>query len=245
MGLHDNPNIYFDSKVFERGPASKKNIAILCEPRSLIPNAYEYVKKCANAYGAIFTHDSELLALDNAYYLNWSSAWLQTNSKKTKGISLCTSYKDWCSLHRARLALADYFKDSEKVDVFYGDWNNPKIAVVEPRDYLERYKFSIVIENDIDEYWYTEKILNCFSNKVIPIYVGAPRIGDIFNADGIIQVHNWKLIPEIIRTLDIDTEYAKRQQSIDDNYERVKPYTQFWEDRFMADYSWLIERLQK
>lgn len=248
VGLAQQPNnkhldIYIDSYVSDCRTVNKKNIAILCEPRSLIPNAYEYVKQRSHLFGAIFTHDSELLALNNAYYLNWSSAWLKTDKEKRRGISLCTSYKNWCPLHKARLELADYFNRSDKVDVFYGAWNDPRVPVVEPRDYLERYKFTIAIENDIDKYWYTEKLLNCFSNKVVPIYVGAPMIGDIFNIDGVIQVHDWKLIPEIVRTLDIDAEYDKRQQAIDDNYERVKPYMDFWEDRFIRDYEYKLEEL--
>lgn len=234
---------YSDTKVFDCNCKTGRNIALLLEPKSMISDAYKFVAENPRYFEYIFTHDSELLELPQSRLLLWGDVWIDTDSKKTKGISICTSYKNWCSLHNARLELARYFENGDIVDVFFGDWNNPKIPNINPKDYLEEYKFSIVIENDIDEYWYTEKILNCFATKTIPIYVGATRIGDVFNIDGIIQVDNWKVIPEMVKTLNIDAEYEKRLSAIEDNYNRVKPYKVNWKQRFFNDYGDILEEL--
>ena len=221
--------------------APDKNIAMLLEPRSMIGEYYDYVEKHYNYFDYIFTHDSKLLQLPNARFLNWGDVWSTSDSVKDRGISLIASWKNWCPLHDARIELAKFFLGKPEVDV-YGSFLC-KDAWVNTEQAHEHYKFAIVIENDIDEYWYTEKILNCFSNRVVPIYVGATRIGDIFNADGIIQVHNWRMIPEIVRTLDIDTEYTKRQQAIEDNFNRVKAYSVNWKHRFFGDYERMLEDL--
>lgn len=234
-------DVYYDQAVSDY-QAGQKAIAVLLEPRSMVGDAYEYCLEHPGQFKYIFTHDSELLKLTNARYLNWSSVWATTDSTKDRDISLVSSWKDWCPLHHARIELAKYFEDKQKVDV-YGSYRN-KDAWVSTEQAHEHYKFAIVIENDIDEYWYTEKLLNCFSNKVVPIYVGATRIGDIFNADGIIQVSDWRLIPEIVRTLDVDNEYAKRKQAIEDNFGRVVPYTIPWNYRFMNDYESILVRYQ-
>ena len=236
-------NCYSDMYVFDCNKPGK-NIAMLFEPRSMIEKSYEYVYAHSDYFKHIFTHDSKLLSLPQAKMLNWGDVWLTTDSVKDKSISLVTSPKDWCPLHHARLELYRYFKEHGKVDVFYGDWNNPDIQNIQPQDYLERYKFSIVIENDIDEFWYTEKILNCFSNKVVPIYVGATRISELFNADGIIQVADWHSIPWIIDSLDIDAEYENRKEAINDNFFRVEPYKTPWKERFFAQYEKMLEELQ-
>ena len=218
-----------------------EGIAFLFEPRSMIGDAYAYVEKYPDNFDLIFTHDSKILQNDNAYFFNWANVWYTSDSPKTKGISLVSSWKDWCPLHKARLSLAKLFDMSKKVDV-YGTWNeygNPELKVP-VKDYLENYKFSIVIENDIDDLWFTEKILNCFSTKTVPIYVGARNIGDIFNADGIIQVNDWMEIPEIVNNLDLDS-YGSYLPYINDNFERVKEYTIPWDERFFKAYTDVIE----
>jgi hypothetical protein len=51
---------------------------------------------------------------------------------------------------------------------------------------LEDYRFSFAIENCCYDYYFTEKLLDCFLTGTVPIYIGCERIGDIFNSDGII-----------------------------------------------------------
>lgn len=233
-------DVYYDQAVMDY-QTGQKAIAVLLEPKSMIGDAYEYCLEHPEQFKYIFTHDSKLLQLPNARFLNWGDVWSTSDSVKDRGISLIASWKNWCPLHDARIELAKFFLGKPEVDV-YGSFLC-KDAWVNTEQAHEHYKFAIVIENDIDEYWYTEKILNCFSNKVIPIYVGATRIGDIFNADGIIQVHNWRMIPEIVRTLDIDTEYTKRQQAIEDNFNRVKPYVVPWTERFLRDNEEILKEL--
>lgn len=237
--LDPHINCYSDTFVNlckEPGP----NIAMLLEPRSMIEPAYDFVYENSHLFRYIFTHDSKLLNLQNARILNWADVWLTTDSPKTKGISLCTSPKDWCPLHHARLELYNYFKEHGGVDVFYGDWNNPNIPKVEPADYLEHYKFSIIIENDIDDYWFTEKILNCFATKTVPIYVGARKIDEVFNGTGIVWAY-WEDIPFIVEGLDLDYAYEYRKEAIEDNFKLVEPWKTPWKERFFRDYGDLLE----
>lgn len=237
--LEPHINCYSDTYVnLCKGPGA--NIAMLLEPRSMIGPAYEYVAAHPNYFRYIFTHDSQLLMLRNARMLNWADVWLTTDSPKTKGISLVTSPKDWCPLHHARLELYHYFKEHGGVDVFYGDWNNPNIPKVEPADYLEHYKFSIIIENDIDDYWFTEKILNCFATKTVPIYVGARKIYNLFNPYGIIAAPV-KDIPFIVENMDLEHFYESNQEAIEDNFKLVEPWKTPWKERFFRDYGDLLE----
>lgn len=242
--LPDEPYVdcYSDHKIEECTEYHKNNIAMLFEPKSLLPDAYEFVMNHADRFRYIFTHDSELLRLPNARMLLWADVWHTSDCEKTKDISLVSSWKDWCPLHKARLELAQQFECSDRVDVFgsYKDketWTEASVA-------LDKYRFSIIIENDLDDYWYTEKILNCFATKTVPIYVGATRIGDVFNTDGIIRVDNWKAIPEIVRTLNAEYEYNTRIDAINDNYERVKAYEKPWKQRFIEDYRHILEEVQ-
>jgi hypothetical protein len=45
--------------------------------------------------------------------------------------------------------------------------------------------FGVAIENVSHRGWFTEKILDCFLLKTIPIYWGCSNIEDYFNPKGI------------------------------------------------------------
>lgn len=234
---------YSDSFV-DQVKCGEKAVALLLEPRSLIGEAYDFVYANRGLFRQIFTHDSKILKdCPNAHFFSWGDVWVTSDEPKTKGISIVSSWKDWCPLHHARIELARMYDGSQKVDAF-GSFRTGK-GWDETRDYLAEYKFSIVVENDIDELWYTEKLLNCFGTMTVPIYVGATRIGDIFNTDGMIVVDNWHKIPEIVESLDIDEEYEKRLPAIRDNRQRIEPLIgTTWKDRFWRDFEEFLEGVQ-
>ena len=126
----------------------------------------------------------------------------------------------------------------------FGNYKGDRSAWIEAKEYLEHYKYSIIVENDIDDLWYTEKILNCFATKTVPIYVGSPTIGDRFNADGIIQAKDCDQIPQIVAELDTEKDYQSRMDAINDNYGRLDYYRTPWKDRFFNHYGAILEGLQ-
>lgn len=219
-------------------------VAFLLEPRSLAPEQYRYVQMYPYEFRLILTHDSKLLKLPNAKPFNWATVWCRTDSEKTKGISLVSSWKDWCPLHKERLKLAQMFDGSLLVDCF-GNFRDGEHDKMDPPELAhEHYRFGIAIENDIDNFWFTEKILNCFANKVVPIYLGSPVIGEFFNANGIIQVRSADEIPVIVQRLDVVREYEKRIDAINDNFERSKRWDIRWEDRLLVEYGQILEEVQ-
>lgn len=220
----------------------KNAIAILQEPRSIEHRGYEYVLAHPDKFRYIFTHDSEVLKLPNALLFNWGSQWCTADIEKTKGISMVSSNKSCCELHDIRKKIALDLDKSDKVDCF-GTFRDGKTGYTSTYDSHAAYKFAIAIENYIDDYWYTEKILNCFSTKTVPIYYGARRIKCLFNPDGIIQVDDWKDIYKVVENLNIDEEYEKRKDAINDNFERVKPYAEMWRVRFIRNYGALLEKM--
>jgi hypothetical protein len=101
-------------------------------------------------------------------------------------------------------------------------------------DYLKDYRYSIAVENDIRPYWFTEKILNCFATRTVPIYVGHEKMLERFNSDGIIFVksEDYGKIENIIKQCSA-ADYEARRAAIEDNFERVQkyinPFDRLWE----------------
>lgn len=173
-------------------------------------------------YKYILTSRSSLLNNPDIGYkclfLPSGGIWLEKEQQqvynKSKGTSLVTSSKAMCPLHILRMQLARELA----VDVFgtaVGKW-------VEPIEYLKDYRFSVVIENNIDDYYFTEKILNCFATGTIPVYIGARKISTFFNKAGIIEC-NPESIRNVIKSLNEDT-YNQLLGAVNDNFNRVNQF---------------------
>jgi hypothetical protein len=109
-----------------------------------------------------------------------------------------------------------------KVDTF-GNFDGGKICPA--HTYLNKYMFSIVIENYVSKFFFTEKLLNCFAALTIPIYIGASTTNDLFNEAGIIRV-TLKSFDDIGNIIKIATrgEYEARLPYAIDNYFRVSKF---------------------
>lgn len=239
----DSPiKMYVDGKIweaFEERP-NRTDCLMLIEPRSLQEENYRVAMLKYDRFKYIFTHDSQLLSFaPNAMPIWYWRDYEFGKGKKTKGISMICGIKDMCPIHRERMKIAEAIRD--KVDVM-GDLYGPRCTIDEA---YTQYKFAVVIENYRDDFWFTEKLLNAFSHKTIPIYYGARKIKQIFNNRGIIEVTNLWDIPQAIDILiskGIDQEYDRMYHYVKENFDVVQGYLDF-EDYFFSKYGVLIEKL--
>jgi hypothetical protein len=96
------------------------------------------------------------------------------------------------------------------------------IQLSHPRDKTEMYKncmFCIVVENNKSNNYFTEKIMECFVSKTVPIYWGCPNIEKYYNIEGLITFNTKEELYEIVNNLTIN-DYYKRITYIEDNYNK-------------------------
>ena len=243
-------HMYTGTSMLEIIGSPQKVYGMFFEPKTIDPTDYEMVnqnKDLNKDFDLIFTHSQKILDMwDNARpfspfaavwnYLqdengNLPSNWYET---KTKDISIVSSDKIFCNLHKFRRELAKKCKREHLADT-YGTFDGGSYARVE--EYLNNYKYSIIVENDVDSYWFTEKILNCFATMTIPVYLGATKIGEIFNEDGIIRIteKDFDNIDKILKHCTKE-EYEARIDILKENYEKSKLFcTSKW-DRLYEKY---------
>ena len=138
-------------------------------------------------------------------------------------ISMIASNKKMCEGHRLRLQWVERLWG--QVDMYGRGFN--EIALKE--EGLCDYMFSIAIENGQYGTYFTEKLLDCFATGTIPVYLGAPDIGNYFNKDGII---------DLTEQFDVsDQIYYNKMNAIVDNLNRVKKMEVLedfiWENYFL------------
>jgi hypothetical protein len=93
---------------------------------------------------------------------------------------------------------------------------------------LDSYKFSIVMENSSTINYFTEKIIDCFATKTIPIYWGCTNIGDYFDSRGIITFNNEYELSDIVMNLNPKI-YDDRIEYVEKNLEVSRQYYSLWD----------------
>lgn len=86
----------------------------------------------------------------------------------------------------------------KKVDSGGRFLNNIGGPVDDKYEFQCKYKFSIAFENTTYPGYATEKILQSFGAKTIPIYWGDPKIGEVFNNKSFINCNNYNSLDEVI-----------------------------------------------
>lgn len=224
-----------------------KKYGMLIESRQIVPDNYRILKKnkgLEKEFDSIFTYDAELLnILPNArFFPGCANVWYGKKDdgfvwnkdcyqSKCKGISIVSSDKKFCHLHEVRLELSKYCKRNNLADTF-GNFDGGTLCLID--ESLKEYRYSIIIENDVSDYFFTEKITNCFAAQTIPIYLGANKINEFFNEDGIITITEKQLdnIEQILCKCTSEY-YEEHIEAVMDNYNRVFQYQNC--------YDWLYE----
>jgi hypothetical protein len=204
---------------------------MLVESEIIVPDDYTIFEKnkgLENDFDLIFTYSDKILqTIPNSRYVPYYiRPWygkgngilsLDNYKNKTKNISIIASRKEIVPLHKYRNMIARQCKTNCLADT-YGTFDGGRFCdISEP---FQDYRFSIVIENEITPYGFTEKITNCFAAMTIPVYLGASKIDSLFNPDGIIR---FKISDDIETVLKKCTKefYYERITAVIDNYKKV------------------------
>lgn len=86
--------------------------------------------------------------------------------------------------------------------------------------------YHIAVENSQNKGYFTEKIIDAFLSKTIPLYWGCPDITNFFNEDGLILFNNEQDLVQLANTLTPEYYYSK-QEAIEENYNLAIQYADF------------------
>lgn len=204
------------NKGFEDKNDSKLKFLWGLESRHFNSNLFDIVKnnldEIFDTYEMFFTYNDELCKLDDR--IKWVPAmgyWINNPRLYTKSklISMITSNKRMTEQQAFRVDFAE--SNRHKIDLFGRGYQ----SIPEKEFGLTKYMFSVCIENDTYDTYFTEKILDCFASATIPVYKGTRNITKYFNPDGIIFLDDFNidnLTPEL---------YYTKLDAVKDNLNRV------------------------
>ena len=193
---------------------------VLYEPPAIQPRHYAAIPFFQRKFRAIFTYDRQLLArCRNALFFNNHAAFVTpSDGAKTSLVSLISSAKSDLKGHRLRLRVAERHRERLAL---YGRAFRP---VASKNEALDPYRFSVAIENSRSPGYFTEKILDCFLTRTVPVYWGDPAIAEAFDVRGIIRCESEAEIDAVIRSLSA-AQYDALAEAIAENRRLALPYT--------------------
>lgn len=160
----------------------------------------------------IFTYSDELISLHPKFvFCPANGFWIEEPMiyNKSKKVSMICSDKEKTELQKFRVNYAR--QNMNNIDV-YGHLCK---GIQKKEEGLKDYMFSVCIENDIHDTYFTEKILDAFATGTIPVYKGTKKITKHFNENGIIFLDDCNL-----EDLNEDLYYSKIDY-VKENFEKV------------------------
>jgi hypothetical protein len=94
-------------------------------------------------------------------------------------------------------------------------------------DGLAPYRYSVVIENCQEQNYFTEKLVDAFLCKTVPIYRGCPNIGDYFDISGMIVCNSFSDIQNAVQSIS-DEDYNFRSSQMRTNQEKAVYYGDYY-----------------
>lgn len=192
-----------------------KKVAWLIEPRAICSDSYNYVERNYYKFDYVISFDDQICKLPNALFSPFGSFWVDKKTPtKTKKVSMIASNKGWTNGHKLRLNIVS---NVSGIDYFGSCCNN----YIKTKNFgLDDYRFSVAIENSIQDCYFTEKLLDCFATKTVPIYWGAKSISKFFNTDGVIFFETKEELQSILQSL-TEEKYESMLDAVNENFLKV------------------------
>lgn len=240
-------DVYIDQIPTTEVPDNGIRIVILEEPRK--GDLFRFYVNQANShlYTHLLTFYEEILAANSkAQLFHFPNTWVKSYSPdKTFTVSTVIGGKKdsmlegyairhelWHNRHlifmNKKFYLSGRVKHTHKFVPWKGvDYRDQLVLGADKRPLFDSM-FHIAIESTSINNYFSEKLLDCFRTKTVPIYCGCPNIGEYFNIDGIIQVCNVRQIIKACNHLNSST-YDEMLPAVEDNYKRSFDWDNHWD----------------
>lgn len=220
-----NVSISIDNLSFDKD--ADYRILFLAEPYAIAPTVNQGALQNSHNFHRIYTFTQKILdTYPQAELFEWGSSWLDFKDlklNKKPHITFVTSSKSQAPGHKLRLDIYNTLEDIDEVQglEIYQHISPPFHE--RRNDFFENAMFHIAAENSQQRNYFTEKIIDCFASKTLPIYYGCPNIGDWFDTDGILTFDDIDDLKNILDTIDEDY-YNSKLDAIERNYKIAKKF---------------------
>jgi hypothetical protein len=229
---HINFSLFVDKTPQSQEELSDLNILALFEPNEYF-GLHDWAIQNKHLFSVIITWSDKVLNnCENAIFLPFGTTWLskeqyEKNYNKTFQVSHVRGNLLKTCGHILR---HEYHSRTNELTIPHKSWEVAGIrekmeSCAEAKiELFGDAQYGVIIENTSHRGYFTEKIMEMFLLKVIPVYWGCSNIGDFFNEKGIITFSNVDDLIYKLNNLD-ENHYNNIKEIIDENYNKALNYT--------------------
>jgi hypothetical protein len=210
---------------------SNLNILILLEPNEYF-GLHDWAIQNQNLFSIILTWSDKVLNnCENATFLPFGTTWLipeQYVKNYTKNFQVSHVRGNLLKTYGHTLR-HEYHNRVNELKLPHKSWETAGIrekietCAVAKCELFGDAQYGVVIENTSHRGYFTEKIMEMFLFKTIPVYWGCSNIGDFFNKEGIITFDNVDDLIYKLNNLD-ENYYDSIKEIIEENYNKAMNY---------------------
>ncbi len=149
----------------------------------------------------------------------WDELW--RCSTKTRHISIVVSDKNWRPRYRARLDFVKQLREALGADLdVLGRGVQP---VDDKAEVISPYRYHVVLENNLVDHFWTEKLADAYLGEAFPIYSGGGQLDQYFDPKSFATIDltdTTKAVAEVQKILEADPA-ARVQPLLRKMHERV------------------------
>jgi len=210
-----------------------QKVAWMLESPRATRDEYRWIAKNHGHFARVLTFERDLLCrLPNARFSPLGGCWLHRDdwqiSEKSQNLSIIASSKRDMPGQILRHKVISRFGD--EFDAILGRGYREIDNKIEG---LKPFRYTLAIENCRQDFYFSEKLMDCFLSGTVPIYWGCPSIPVLFDAGGIIAFEKLKDLHRIVPSLG-EADYAARLPAVRRNFEiaqrYIYPEAHLWEN---------------
>lgn len=180
-------------------------VAWLLEPFFLHPE--NYLAAMQKPFDAVLTHNRYFAEHNGWLWYPHGGSWVDMKNwgmrEKTKNVSILLSEKNTMRGHKLRHEIVEKFGD--KFDDILGLDHR-----VRAEDAYAPYRYSVIIENEKSDGYFTEKLIDCLSVGTIPIYWGCPDADLYFHISSFLEFETFGMLEYILNEIVPNKDFLEK-----------------------------------
>jgi hypothetical protein len=232
--------VYIDA--FPVGVITDNTIRVVILEEPARREVFDLAQQYPDHYTHLLTFQEDLLATNpKAKLFHCTNTWVKGYIAEQKKfcVSTVVGWKDdpqmrgyairhnlWRNRHHITMPKEFYLTGVPKPDIatpWLGDPAGNLILGASKTPMFDSM-FHISIENTSIKHYFSEKLIDCFQTKTVPLYCGCTNIGDYFNTEGMFIVNSVAEIVTVCNHLTPEVYHAMLP-AMEDNYNRSQKWT--------------------
>ena len=217
--------VFYTDYSLDRVRPTPITIGWLLESPDITSQSHQWAGQNNKRFTYVLTHSKEFLDRgENFVFSPTGGCWIKPEDQKVWDKNINTKAKMLSIIASPKRTTHGHLMRHQAIQKL-GNFIDAYGTQYKPMTYkltgLKDYMFSLTIENTKKDYYFTEKLIDCFRTGTVPVYWGCPSIGNFFDVRGMIIFDKIDDLDNISLTKE---KYEEMLPYIQANFEKAEEF---------------------